>query len=160
VKKLLSLALLCAVAVAPIEVRADVAPDPDYVESCTLEKQRESGDECFECRASFQDPDACKHHAEGGYAPRCQTRGASVWTEIWCRVKPPSDDQQTEFAQPPKDDRPVELAAADPKDETVAAPEKHGCGACGVGAASSTWAGLGLTLASAMLLLRRRRRAG
>jgi MYXO-CTERM domain-containing protein len=153
-----ALALLCAFLVAPLEARADVAPDPDYVESCTLDKQRESGDECFECRASFQDRDACKHHAEGGFAPRCQTRGASVWTEIWCRVKP--DDPPTEFARPPQDDRPVELASDDPKDDTVAAPEKHGCGACSVGAASDGWAGLGLGLASAMFLLRRRRRAG
>jgi LPXTG-motif cell wall-anchored protein len=159
VKKLL-LAAVCAVTLAPLEARADVAPDPDYVESCTLEKQRENGEECFECRASFQDPDACKQHAEGGFAPRCQTRGASVWTEIWCRVKPTRDEHPSDFAQPPPDDRPVELAAADPKDETVAAPEKHGCGACSIGAPSSIWGGLAASLASAMLLLRRRRRDG
>jgi MYXO-CTERM domain-containing protein len=153
-------ALLFATTSLPSGARADVGPDPDYVESCSLEQQRREGDDCFECRASFQDRDACKRHAEGGYAPRCQTRGASVWTEIWCRVKP-SSERRDDFAQPPPGkDEPIELASADDSAKGVQAPEKHGCGACAVGAPSSVPTGLLAAMTSAMALALRRRRRG
>jgi len=141
-------------------VRADVAPDPDYVERCTLGQQQESGDECVECRASFEEPERCKQqYASGGYAPRCQTRGASVWTEIWCRVKPESSNDDSEFAQPPPDDRPVELATDD--HGSLGPSEKRGsCGACGVGAPTDPMGPIGAVLTLAILLGLRRRGDG
>lgn len=142
--------------------RADVAPDPSYVESCTLEQQKQSGDECLECRASFQDPEACRtEHATGGFAQRCRTRGASVWTEIWCRVKPSGENGGEQgFAEPPPGDEPAQLATNDSAPAPLAPPEKRGsCGACSVGAPSHPDATLALLLASAMLLGRRRPRA-
>ena len=44
-------------------VRADIAPSPRNVDTCTAEKQ-------------------CPR---GGFTLACKTRGATVWTELWCR---------------------------------------------------------------------------
>jgi len=66
--------------------RADVAPPPGYVENCTLEKQSSADKECVECKASYQDAAICeKTYTSQGYAKACQSYGASVWAEIWCR---------------------------------------------------------------------------
>lgn len=70
---------------------ADVAPPSDYVEQCTVAKKQTAGKECEACKndyrsfqADTQDP--CKFQYEpGGYTKICQSRGASVWTEVWCR---------------------------------------------------------------------------
>ena len=66
---------------------ADVAPPPGYVEQCTLEKQQVQADTCTLCPSSYQDPEKCKKEWEAkGYEKRCQSRGASVWNEVWCKV--------------------------------------------------------------------------
>jgi hypothetical protein len=77
-------ALLCL----PRLVAADVPPPPGYVETCTIEKQCKADEEGRACMASFKDPDACgKTLGSEGFARRCKAHGASVWTEVWCRVK-------------------------------------------------------------------------
>jgi MYXO-CTERM domain-containing protein len=65
---------------------ADVAPPPGYVERCTVEKQQKPNETCIACSTYHAEHDACaKQHAGRGFAHRCQTRGASVWTEVWCK---------------------------------------------------------------------------
>jgi hypothetical protein len=72
--------------------RADVAPPPGYVERCTLEKSCPLGQECVLCPADFgTNKLVCEHTLQPlGFAKQCQSRGASVWDEVWCR--PVSDD--------------------------------------------------------------------
>ena len=65
---------------------ADIPPPPGYVEQCTVDKQREAGEECVSCSTYHGEPDKCeKAYGEAGYTRRCRTRGASVWSEVWCR---------------------------------------------------------------------------
>ncbi|MFO0571493.1 MAG: hypothetical protein U0263_38035 [Polyangiaceae bacterium] len=143
------LALCFAVTSFAWSAAADVPPEPGYVESCTLEKQKQSGDECVSCSASFQDPKACQsQHA--GFEQRCRTRGASVWTEIWCkpRATPPSTSSTPE-PEPSASDTAASPAASSAA-PTAVAPEKSGaCGACAVSPAS----GLSGLLASCVALV-------
>jgi hypothetical protein len=83
----LSSGLVALGLVLPAVARADVPPEPGYVESCTVEKQQGAGEACLACGDAYHgDRDACqRQHAGDGYAKRCQTRGASVWTEVWCK---------------------------------------------------------------------------
>ncbi|MCK6537417.1 MAG: hypothetical protein L6Q84_30985 [Polyangiaceae bacterium] len=65
---------------------ADLAPPPGYVEPCTVEKQQKSNETCITCSTYHAEPDACvKQHAGRGFSHRCRSRGASVWTEVWCK---------------------------------------------------------------------------
>lgn len=70
---------------------ADVAPPSDYVEQCTVAKKQTAGKACEACKNSYQSfqegyQDPCKSQFDaGGYTKVCQSRGASVWTEVWCR---------------------------------------------------------------------------
>jgi hypothetical protein len=162
----------------PTEVRADVAPAPDFVETCTLGRQQRNGETCVECGDSYHGaPDACARQYEPqGYSRRCRSSGASVWDEIWCKPKTaveptPEDDQR--FAQPP----PAEIAAAEtPSDqpdepvvdeiagETSSAGDVPlqrtepggGCGACEVGRSRSGAAAPLLWLLAVVGWLRRR----
>ncbi|MFO1326214.1 MAG: hypothetical protein U1F56_02560 [Rubrivivax sp.] len=69
-------------------VQADIPPPPGYVETCTAERQC-AGQEVDRCSANFRERDVCaRRHAGDGYTLACRTRGASVWTELWCRPKP------------------------------------------------------------------------
>ncbi|MBK8994543.1 MAG: hypothetical protein IPM35_02165 [Myxococcales bacterium] len=78
---------------------ADVAPPPGYVEKCSVEKQRGAGEDCAACSTYFAEADACqKQYAPRGYAERCRTRGASTWTEVWC--KPSSAAAVSSLAEP------------------------------------------------------------
>jgi hypothetical protein len=66
--------------------RADVPPPPGYVETCTLPKQSHKGDDCLECRAYYGNREHCSASlASYRFARRCQTAGASTWSEVWCR---------------------------------------------------------------------------
>lgn len=73
--------------VVPSLARADLPPPPGYVESCTVEKQQGAGESCLACGDAYHgDVDACqRQHAGDGFARRCRTSGASVWTEVWCK---------------------------------------------------------------------------
>jgi hypothetical protein len=72
--------------------RADIPPEPGYVEQCTLEAQQQAGQVCESCGDSWHgDVDACRHQWEPkGYALACRTRGASAWGEVWCKAGAPA----------------------------------------------------------------------
>ena len=66
---------------------ADIAPEDDYVEECTMENMIDGGSECESCTNSMeenQNSEACVALEEQGLGKQCQTYGASFWTEIWC----------------------------------------------------------------------------
>jgi len=140
--------------------RADIAPSPDFVETCTVGRQQRAGETCVECGDSYHGaPDACARQYEPrGYARRCRSSGASVWNEIWCKpsqaIEPePSPEDDSRFAQPPPDEVAAVDSPTDPPDEPVVhevagetssvrdAPLQRaepggGCGACQVGRVS------------------------
>lgn len=71
--------------------RADVAPPADFVETCTLERQASAGEECNACRAYHGNHKHCPESlAAFGFAKKCRSRGASSWSEVWCRAASPS----------------------------------------------------------------------
>lgn len=77
-----------ALALLPAGAGADIPPPPGYIEQCTIEKQCKKNEEGDACRAWHGDRDGCKkRHASDGFVFKCQTRGASVWTEVYCRPK-------------------------------------------------------------------------
>ncbi|MBI3203983.1 MAG: hypothetical protein HYZ29_20755 [Myxococcales bacterium] len=168
---------------------ADVPPPPGYVEPCTVEKQQKPNETCISCSTYFAEADACqKQHAGRGFAHRCRTRGASTWSEVWCKRSTGVDVASThtgpdassnDAASPPT---PVASASADAAapepgpptptgpsspashasaapTEPGAAPEKGGsCGACSVGRDASAFGPASLALA-ALLAAGGRRRA-
>lgn len=72
----------------PALVRADIPPPAGYVEQCTIEKQCTKDEEGDACRAWHGDREVCtKKHAQDGFSLKCRSRGASVWTEVYCRPK-------------------------------------------------------------------------
>ncbi|HEX2731352.1 MAG TPA: hypothetical protein VHM70_07105 [Polyangiaceae bacterium] len=80
----LALSLLMTLAV---QARADVAPPAGFEETCTLDKQARPGQECHQCDAFYGNPEHCPRSLLGfGFTQTCRTRGASVWSEIWCRA--------------------------------------------------------------------------
>ena len=71
--------------------RADLAPPGDFVETCTLEKQASAGQECQACRAYYGNHDHCSNSLSAlGFAQKCRSRGASTWSEVWCRSASPN----------------------------------------------------------------------
>jgi hypothetical protein len=166
---------------------ADVAPPPNYVERCSIDKVQQSAEHCESCRAWHGDPEACsKSLGAQGYQHRCRTNGASAWSEIWCK----SATGTTQFAQPPPDstatsptdthviaapaDKPsTQVAAEDPTEAVAkvpdplraqdpygpAAPPPRGCGGCALGSTPAWTLVVWLAGASgAALLVRRSRR--
>jgi hypothetical protein len=97
-------ALLGAGVLVGGSARADVAPPPDYVESCTVARQQAPGEQCQACDAWHGDREICARTlaSSAGWAKRCQTRGASTWTEIWCRsASAPPPPPPTDRPNPP-----------------------------------------------------------
>ena len=80
---------------------ADLPPAPSYVENCTIDKQQTKGEQCISCGDAFHgDVDACKNqYTTQGYTKKCQTSGASVWTEIWCKTATQSKAETVVKAQ-------------------------------------------------------------
>ncbi len=77
-----------AAALAPLPALADVPPPPGYVEQCTIEKQCKPTEEGTSCGTWHGERDKCKQqHTSDGFVYKCSTRGASVWTEVYCRPK-------------------------------------------------------------------------
>jgi hypothetical protein len=136
---------------------ADVAPPPDYVESCTVANSQQPGRiECLSCGESyFGAPTACRDkHAAAGYELRCKTRGASTWGEVWCRPIAPVAATATTGAPVPPGPAPAPMEPAVPPPP----PEKAGsCGACDLGARGrGSEPSLALLVAAAVLAGRRR----
>jgi hypothetical protein len=79
-------AVLLAICLRYVPAAAEEPPPPESVETCTLEKQQRSGEECLMCGASDGDPAKClKRLAHRGYQRRCPGSGESAWLELWCR---------------------------------------------------------------------------
>lgn len=81
--------------------RADVPPPDDYVEECTLAKQRREGEHCIMRNVHVMEPiGATLYLKELGFCRRCNTYGATVRGEIDCRpekdAKPLPDNWQEE----------------------------------------------------------------
>ncbi|OIP32490.1 MAG: hypothetical protein AUK47_20425 [Deltaproteobacteria bacterium CG2_30_63_29] len=89
---------------------ADVAPPPDYEETCTVALQGSATRDCVSCAASYQEPDICATtHATDGYANVCRAWGGSFWDEVWCKDKPVDADvvattSEERPATPPKEE--------------------------------------------------------
>lgn len=79
--------LLCVLLWFPTaQALADVAPPPDYVETCTVDKQQKDGLTCKECSTGRETSDKCKNEwGAKGYTKACKALGATVWKEIWCK---------------------------------------------------------------------------
>jgi MYXO-CTERM domain-containing protein len=129
--------------------RADLPPQQP--ETCTIDAQQKSGETCVKCPASFKRPDACRDSYDAqGYKQRCKTKGASVWSEIWCRA---SSEQDAAAPLSPDAGAPSPAGAVTP-------PGKGGCGACAAGAdPSGAGAWLSGALAALFGIARRRRAA-
>jgi hypothetical protein len=165
---------------------ADVAPPPDYDEPCTIARQQTPGEQCQACDAWHGDREICARTlaSSAGWAKRCQTRGASTWTEIWCRSasapppptatdrpNPPDDPtigpapHDNRFAEPPPPARPVDRTEPTRPIANLppSSPASRGCGgACALGRIDRTdlgWAGASAALTLLALGVRRRRRA-
>jgi hypothetical protein len=81
-----ALAAVLVTGLAPSRARADLAPPPGYVETCTLEKQKKPELECHSCAAYHGNAMHCPESLEAyGFKQQCRSRGASVWSEVWCR---------------------------------------------------------------------------
>jgi hypothetical protein len=84
--------LLFALLLCPSVALADLPRPPNYVEQCTVEKQCAKNEEGTSCSANHSERDKCsKTLSAQGWTFKCRTRGASVWTEIWCRPRKPDD---------------------------------------------------------------------
>lgn len=67
---------------------ADVPRPPNYVETCTVEKQCKANEDGDSCDAWHGESDNCKKlHEKDGFIFKCRAGGASVWKEIYCRPK-------------------------------------------------------------------------
>ncbi len=87
VLRLVAVPFAASVALLASSARADLAPPPNYVESCTIENAPKD-QECHRCGAFFGNRTWCSDElASYGFSQQCRTRGASVWGEIWCRPK-------------------------------------------------------------------------
>jgi MYXO-CTERM domain-containing protein len=70
---------------------ADLPPPAGFVETCTTEKQTKPGSECLSCSAFHGNAQHCSASlASYGFTQSCRSRGASVWSEVWCRAATPA----------------------------------------------------------------------
>ena len=75
---------------------ADVAPEPGYVEKCTVERKQQPGTTCQACPSFVSQPPAEKcdaKYAGTKFKKVCQSRGASAWTEVWCDGPPKPESE-------------------------------------------------------------------
>jgi hypothetical protein len=77
---------------ASVRGLADLGPPPGYVEKCTVKAQTKRGEECRVCGAYFASREECLQLGRQGYNQRCRSHGASVWSEVWCRLAPKATD--------------------------------------------------------------------
>lgn len=121
--------------VAPVAL-ADLAPIGP--EPCTLDKVA-NGRDCVECKGAYHgDIDFCVREQEGQHRTlECKTRGASVWTEIWCG------------------EAPADTSAGTTGEVSPSAKSGTGKSGCSAGMGMS---GIAALVGAAGLLLQRRRR--
>lgn len=141
----LVIAVVAGLVAIPGSAFADLAPPREYVERCTADYQAQEGEICRECSTDHRDPDACiNSFADSGLEKRCNTWGASAWTEVWCGTEfregtgqGPSDDAVTEDPVVPEEGAraPVEVLHADvgPKcGMSATSGNTLGAGVCGL----------------------------
>ena len=63
---------------------ADIPPEPDYVERCTISTQQQEGETCVLCWATLDNSQMCSSLADMGFEHRCRARGGTSWNEVWC----------------------------------------------------------------------------
>jgi len=100
-----ALSVLCAISLLAMSfagaAHADVPPPEGYVEQCTVERQQSAESHCESCGANFGEPERCvSQYASTPFTKRCQTSGASVWTEVWCRPRAAGDPPVAAAATP------------------------------------------------------------
>jgi hypothetical protein len=101
---------------------ADLAPPPGYVEKCTVENHQKDGRTCTSCAADFKRRDRCELElGVKGYTRACRTRGASVWSEVWCLDAKPAPTP-SEPAPTPAEPVP---APVEPPAPPAPAPEQN-----------------------------------
>ena len=122
---------------------ADVAPDPGFVETCTIEKQCKEGEEGTTCSAGFRGREECEKLEKEGWKQRCRTYGGSFWNEVMCRAKKKKKEKE-------KEEEPDKPPPPPPQENPPVAPENP---ACSTAPATAGWGALWL---SALLALRRR----
>jgi hypothetical protein len=85
----LSIALTLALSLRLVgSVRADIPPPPDYVEKCTVANKQTTTSECLACSSGYFALNKCSGLLTPYcYSKVCQTYGASVFSELWCRTK-------------------------------------------------------------------------
>ena len=91
---------------------ADIPPEPDYVERCTISNQQQEGETCVLCWARFDNSEMCASLAGMGFEHRCRARGGTSWNEVWCSA-PETEEGTGEGADEDEPD-----AAPDPTPQT------------------------------------------
>lgn len=122
---------------------ADIPPPKGYVEDCTIEREQSAGKECVACEGYHGGREPCVALEAQGYAKECQTRGASVWTEVMCKAAAAAP-----AAAPTVAPTPVAPPPPSPSPAPPVAPAQPGCAHTGSG-----W----FPAALLALLVRRRR---
>lgn len=162
------LATFAALAVTALSTPAlaDLAPPPGYVEKCTVENHQKDGKTCTSCAADFKNRDRCESElGPKGYTRACRTRGASVWSEVWCLESKPAPTEPAPTPAP-AEPAPIPTPIPTPAPESSApapevkaadlAPKRDSkCGAGGL----ETGLPLALALGSLALTARVRRRS-
>ena len=163
-----SLAVVLGSCLIASRAAADIPPPDGYTEQCTVAIQQQAGEVCVACSTYVTDTNKCASRPElAGYTKRCQTYGASVWGEVWCKsdpdaAPPVSSDAAADGAPPVSSDAAADGAPPVTSDAgSTPAPvpptDNSGCAVTGSkGWKSVSVAGL---LAIALLLSIKRRRA-
>jgi hypothetical protein len=146
--------LLLAAASYCGSARADVPPPEGYVEQCSAARQQSAESHCEECGTYHGDRDRCvNQYASTPFTKRCQSAGASVWTEVWCRPRAAGDPQVAGPATPTPAATPRATPSATPSAAPQAATSDATDDSCSVAAAGATvgggaapWALLGVAL--------------
>lgn len=137
---------------------ADIAPPPGYVEKCTVENHQKDGKTCTSCSADFKSRDRCESElGPKGYTRACRTRGASVWTEVWCheaKPEPAPDPSPTGPAPAPTEPAPAPEQSAPTPEVKAADVQPKRDGKCAGGGLETA---LPLALAALALATRLRR---
>lgn len=104
-----SLIALFATVTLPFIASADIPPPPGYVEQCTVAKQCGADEVGSTCGTYHGEPDKCdKLYSGTAFTRKCRTRGASVWSEVWCAPKGTPDPAKPQPLKPePKKPEPT-----------------------------------------------------
>jgi len=133
---------------------ADVPPPDGYVEQCNAARLQKPGTECYSCGSYHGSVEKCPNLlGANGFTKSCQTYGASVWSEVWCR---PAGGP----ALPPDVAKEVQAPTAEQIAAASTPKGRAGCGSCTTAGASG-WSSIDMTAVAGLAVilgLRRRRR--